>query len=93
MYFGIPFVASDCRGPRDLIDSGKNGLLYQTDNPASFAEALETYLDDPAFAAAMAAGAQQKVRDFLLDKSLAALASIYTRLLGPHPGCTSTPRE
>jgi len=85
MYIGLPIVASDCRGHRDLIDSGKNGLLYDVDNPASFAEALATYLDNPAFAASMAAAAQQKVRDFLLDKSLAALVPIYTRLLGTHP--------
>lgn len=85
MYIGLPIVASDCRGHRDLIDSGKNGLLYQVDNPKSFVDALETYLAEPAFAASMGAAAQQKVRAFLLDKSLAALASIYSRLLSHAP--------
>lgn len=82
MYVGLPIVASDVRGHRDLIESGKTGLLFNPDSVEDFVACLRRYLDDPAFAARMAAAARQKVRGFLLDRSLEALSGIYRRLLG-----------
>ena len=82
MFTGIPIVASDCRGHRELIESGKEGLLFPAGSVEAFVAALRRYLDDPAFAARMAEGARKKVRNFLLDRSLEALSGIYRRLLG-----------
>lgn len=82
MFVGLPVVASDCRGHRDLIDSGTNGLLFPPDSVDAFVAAIRRYLDNPDFAARMAAAAKQKVQGFLLDRSLEALSGIYRRLLG-----------
>lgn len=82
MYTGLPIIASDCRGHRELIESGKTGLLFNPDSVEDFVACLRRYLDNPAFAAQMAVAARQKVRGFLLDRSLEALSGIYRRLLG-----------
>ena len=44
MYVGLPIVASDCRGNRDLIKNNYNGLLINIDNKIFFSKSiLKTY--------------------------------------------------
>lgn len=36
MYVGLPIIASNCRGNRDLVDNCKNGYLIEKDNAYDF---------------------------------------------------------
>ena len=45
MAAGLVCLSTDCKtGPKDMIDSGKNGFLAKTGNVLSFAEGIETIL-------------------------------------------------
>ncbi len=46
MSCGLPIVASDVRGNRDLISNGKNGILAPPRNPKKLAEAISLLLRD-----------------------------------------------
>lgn len=41
MYTGIPIVATNCRGNRDLVVNGKNGYLVELDDKDNFSKSVE----------------------------------------------------
>ncbi len=46
MSCGLPIIATDVRGNRDLISNGENGLLIPPKNPKKMAETIITLLED-----------------------------------------------
>ena len=44
---GLPALAADLEGIRDVIDEGTNGWLAPTENAGAFVERIESLLDDP----------------------------------------------
>lgn len=50
MLAGVPVVASDVGGTRDLVEHGANGLLVPPGDPVALADALERLLSDRALA-------------------------------------------
>lgn len=47
MAFGLPVVATDCNGPREILDQGRYGELVPIQNPEALAQALERALASP----------------------------------------------
>lgn len=43
---GTPVVATDCVGPREIVDDGETGYLVEQQNEAAFADALHRLLED-----------------------------------------------
>jgi sucrose-phosphate synthase len=43
---GVPIVATDDGGPRDIISNCKNGILVDVSNPSNIADALNKIIDD-----------------------------------------------
>lgn len=64
MAAGLPVVATDCGGPRDLVVDGGTGLLVPVRNPRALADALAELLQDPARRAAMGQAGRTAVADF-----------------------------
>ena len=58
---GLPVVAVDASGTRDVINSGQEGLLTTNDS-AALAQALETILDNPDLAQRFRENALKKAR-------------------------------
>ena len=74
---GVPIVACDIRGSRQVVDHGVTGLLAEVRNPASLRRAFEELVDQPDRRRAMARSAEAKARaDFdqqsVIDRTLAA---------------------
>lgn len=59
---GLPIVATDVRGCRQVVDHGVTGLLVPPRNAERLAEALVLLANDPARCAAMSAAAARKAR-------------------------------
>jgi glycosyltransferase involved in cell wall biosynthesis len=57
MLAGVPVVASDVGGVKDLVAHGRNGLLVPPADPAALAAALDRLLSDRDLAAGLAAEA------------------------------------
>ncbi|MBN1283781.1 MAG: glycosyltransferase family 4 protein [Anaerolineae bacterium] len=58
---GVPVVASDIGGPRDVVEDGKTGFLVTPGDPVALAGAVEKFVKTPALAAQMGAAARETV--------------------------------
>lgn len=59
---GLPIVATDIRGCRQVVEDGVTGRLVPPRDPAALATAIETLLTDAALRRAMGAAARRKAR-------------------------------
>lgn len=92
MAAGKPVVASNVRGNRDLVDSGRTGLLVALGDVLGLASALETLASDAELRTTMGAMGRAKIQDYSLERALDEVASVYDRYLagadearGGHP--------
>lgn len=76
MSIGTPVIASEIRGNADLL-SGGCGLLHAVGDTAALANCVVRLLEDKAAVRQMVTKAQERVRDFSLDKVIAAHERIY----------------
>ena len=78
MAAGLPVVATDAPGCRDLIDDGRTGLLVPVDDPVALSAAIQRLLADRELAAQYAAAAADHAsRNFNLAKCFEAYRAIY----------------
>jgi glycosyltransferase involved in cell wall biosynthesis len=74
MASGVPLVASDVEGPREIVDPGRTGLLVPPDDVEGFATALERLVRDPALRASIARNARaEALARFHTSANVAAL--------------------
>lgn len=79
---GLPIVATDIRGCRQVVDNGHTGLLVPPRDPGSLRSAITTLLDDPDRRAAMGrAGADKAAEEFDQRTVISTTLSTYRRLL------------
>jgi glycosyltransferase involved in cell wall biosynthesis len=82
MAMRLPVVASDVSGIRDLVVSGKNGLLVSASDRSALAEAILSVLCDPVLAACFGeAGYATAVPDYGLDNMITSIETLYDGLL------------
>lgn len=74
---GTPVVASAVGGLRTLVDHGRTGFLIEGRDPADFATATATLLDDPALAKSMADAAATRARGYTWSTTAARLRRLY----------------
>ena len=80
---GLPVVATDVGGTRELVTHGVTGLLIEPRQPHQIAEAVIRLLDRPDAARSIGmAGAERIRRLFSLDACVAAHARLYSEVLG-----------
>jgi glycosyltransferase involved in cell wall biosynthesis len=84
---GVPVIATDIRGCRQIVDDGRTGLLVPPRDGPALAEAIDALAGDPARRAEMAAAVRAKaVRDFDDRRQIDVVLAVYQELLGEHPG-------
>lgn len=82
MAAGLPVVATDVGGNREVVIPGETGFLVPARDPVALARALITLLSDPPRAARFgAAGRARVLTNFALDRAVAAYETLYRRLL------------
>ena len=77
MYAGLPVVASAVKGHADLLENGKNGLLYPYDDAAAFTASIIRLLSNPDDAAVMGAAAHDSVLQYGLESVLPQVMEQY----------------
>jgi glycosyltransferase involved in cell wall biosynthesis len=83
MASGLPCVATDIPGSRDLVDSGRSGLLIPPEDPDALAEALLELAGSPERRRVLGEAARDRaVGHFSIEKEVAAHESLYAELLG-----------
>ena len=63
MAAGLPVVATDVGGVRELVADGETGLLVPAGDPARLAEALRRLLEDPALRRRLGAAGHARARE------------------------------
>lgn len=81
MYCGLPVVASDDRGHRELVDNGVNGFIYAQNDKSEFVNKLQTLYADKDLRKQFGEKARQKMQKFTLDNALKEMIQIYSKYL------------
>jgi glycosyltransferase involved in cell wall biosynthesis len=76
--FGIPTVASDLPGIRDLLDAGPCGLVVEA-TPAAWAAAITRVLTEPALAASLSAAALVRAGELSWGRRAAGIMDFLRR--------------
>ena len=79
---GVPVVATDIPGTRELVVAGETGYLVPVGDRAAFAKYTERLLNDAALAGRFSAAARQRVQsEFSVEKMVERHAALYRELL------------
>ena len=81
MAMGLPVVASNVRGNRDLVENEHTGFLVELGDISGLVRALERLILDRELRATMGAAGRNKIQDYSLDRVLEEMSSIYERYL------------
>jgi glycosyltransferase involved in cell wall biosynthesis len=80
---GIPVVATDGGGAREIIQSGVTGVLVPMGDAAALAAALRQLLSRPEYARRLAAaGRRHALEHFTIEQSARSSEALYQQLLG-----------
>ena len=81
MSAGVPAVASNVGGLREVISHGQNGLLAEN-TPESIAAAIRQFRANPELAQRMGAAARQDVKErFTLERMVRRTMEVYQRVM------------
>jgi len=77
MYAGLPVVASDDRGHRELVESQVTGYVYPQMDKSAFVRSIIELADNSVLRERMGMNARIKVQHFSLENALQAMSKIY----------------
>ncbi len=82
MAAGLPVVASDIDGYRDVVTHGKEGILTTPGDPATLSQALESLLMDPGARRALGECGRRKAAGFAWPVIGRRMEEIYSEVVG-----------
>jgi len=81
MAVGLPIVATDVRGNRDLVKSGENGYLVPLDDVEQTAIAIERLINSENLRRSMGEKSKELVKQYDLQCILKEMEKIYDNIL------------
>ena len=81
MAAGLPIIATDVRGNRDLVKSGENGYLVPIDDVEQTAIAVEHLIDSEDLRRSMGEKSKELVKQYDLQRVLEKMEEIYDNIL------------
>jgi phosphatidylinositol alpha-mannosyltransferase len=81
MAAGVPVVASDIEGYREVVRDGVDGLLAPPNDPNALAAAIRRVLSEPELAAALKAAGRSRAQAFSWQAVAPRLEAVYDRVL------------
>lgn len=82
MAAGLPVVASDIAGYREVVRDGLDGILVAPEDPGALAEAVGRLLDDPSLAEGLSREARARAHEFSWEVVTGRLEAIYREAAG-----------
>lgn len=79
MYLGLPIVASDCRGNRDLVKNNKNGYIIDLNDNESFSKKIEELYKNKEKYKTFKECSKKEVKQYMLGNILESMKKIYFR--------------
>ncbi len=81
MASGLPCIATDVGGNRDLVEPDRTGLLVPRDNPQRLADAMIRLAGDPEMRIAMGREGALRAREYTLERMIDGMRSVYQEVL------------
>ena len=81
MASGLPIIATSIRGHVDLIENGKNGLLYSYNDTNAFCEAVKKVIGDEKLRAEFGADNVEAVKKYSVENAVSNMAEIYKTVM------------
>ena len=79
MYIGLPIVASDCRGNRDLVKNKYNGYLIEIKDSTSFSNSVEKIYQNDKETIQFSKNSKKEINNYLLNKIMTKMDDIYSK--------------
>jgi phosphatidyl-myo-inositol alpha-mannosyltransferase len=77
MAAGLPIVASDIPGYREVVRNGLEGILVQAGDDAALSRAIGRVLDNPSLSARLGAAGRARVQEFSWETIAARIETLY----------------
>ena len=84
MACGVPVVATDLDGIREVVEEGREALLVPPGDPDRLAKAIVRACQDPAVRGALAAAGRARVQEFSADRMVERSLEIYAKVVAQH---------
>lgn len=81
MALGVPTIAVTAGGLGEIIEDGRNGLLFAPDDDAAFADGVSGLVDDATRRRALGAAGPARARNFSPDRMVESVLAAYRDLL------------
>ncbi|HWX95654.1 MAG TPA: glycosyltransferase family 4 protein, partial [Solirubrobacteraceae bacterium] len=82
MALGVPVLATNVGGPREIIEDGREGYLLSPSEPEAWARAVRAIAEDPQAGRQMGAAGRRRVEQaFTVERHVEAMLSVYERAL------------
>jgi len=81
MAAGVPVVATDIPGYREVVRDGVDGLLVPPNDATALANAIRRVLSEPDLASALASAGRSRAETFSWDALVPRLEAVYDRVL------------
>jgi phosphatidylinositol alpha-mannosyltransferase len=88
MAAGVPVVASDIPGYREVVRDGVDGLLVAPNDPGALASALRSVLSEPGVAARLSAAGRERASEFSWERVIPRIEAVYHLVTGGISGGT-----
>jgi phosphatidylinositol alpha-mannosyltransferase len=82
MAAGVPVVASNLTGYRNVVRDSHEAVLVPPDDASALAAALRALLDDPTRRGALVAAGRRRATEFSMDRLAGRLVELYERAAG-----------
>lgn len=80
MASGVPIVATDLDGVREIVEEGREALLVPAGDPVRLAQAIRRAAVDEPMRAALAAAARARVQQFSSDRMVERVIEVYRQV-------------
>ena len=77
MYVGLPIVASDCRGNRDLVKDDENGYIIQLNDSDMFVDRIKLIYKDKNLRNKLKKSNKKEIKNYMLKDILKRMENIY----------------
>jgi len=81
MACGLPCIATDVGGNRDLVEPGITGLLVPPRDPGALAEAMLALGENPEMRVSMGREGALRAREYTLQRMIDGTRSVYSDVL------------
>ena len=82
MVNGVPVVATNHGGPRDVVANGETGILVSPTDSKELSEAISKLLGNAELRRTMGENGRRRVKMFSMEKQILKMTELYQRALG-----------